>query len=113
MDGDTTATATWIATVVFLGGGFFAVTKYAIAEIRKTILEIKVEFREDITTIHSKLENVNLIVRDNAVRDERLLTQARRIERIEERFERLRRGDGWDIEREYGSRDTKIHSSKG
>lgn len=110
MDGDTTAT--WIATVVFLGGGFFAVTKYAIAEIRKTIIEIKSEFKEDITSIQLKLENVNLIVRDNAVRDERLTTLAQRIARIEERFERLRRGDGWEIEREYG-RDTKIHTSKG
>jgi hypothetical protein len=86
-----------IQTILFLLGGYAMVVRNDGSN--KTL-------KEQVTGIQSELKSLATVVTSLAVQDERLNNQAHRIDLMDDKIERLRRGDGFvagsrGVEKEY------------
>jgi hypothetical protein len=86
-----------VQTALFLFGGA--------AMVLRTDFSSK-SLKEQVTSIQSELKGLAVVVTTLAVQDERMNNQAHRIDAMDEKIERLRRGDGFvagsrGIEKEY------------
>jgi hypothetical protein len=86
-----------VQTFLFLFGGAAMVLRTDFSN--KTL-------KEQVARIQTDLEGLAVVVTTLAVQDERLNNQARRIDTLDDKLERLRRGDGFvagarGVEKEY------------
>lgn len=75
-----------VQTLIFVFGGVAMVIRHDVTT--KTL-------KEDIAAMQQELKSLSQVITAQAVQDQRLLEQSRRMTMLEEKLEGLRRGDGW------------------